>query len=437
MDIIKRIILFVLLIISFRPDVLHSQINWTIYPENPVIGGDFDPEALSIHRPCVLYDGDSYHMWYTSVRVFPIANDQLQLSTMGYATSHDGIYWQSVEKVVMGPRFIGDAFDMLHAGQGWVIAENDTFKMWYWGFNGLVGSSSIGYAWSLDGSNWTIVAGPGAFGSVYDTDMADLPENSGVAMPCVVKDGNTYHMWHSQSVDVHDIFRIGYARSSDGIHWTKVVGTGENGSVIDGGSPGSFDRLSASWPDVIKTDEGFMMWYSGYDGTISRIGCSISSDGIQWNPAPGLDATGACVDDFEGKYFENALGTCVILGDLQYEMWYSPENSNIVFLTLSDYATDVKGSDNPAGPESFTLGQNFPNPFNPSTKIEYSVKEPCLVNLAVYNLTGQIVRELINSYQQPGNYSITLNMQGITSGIYFYRIRMGDFQAVKKMVKTE
>lgn len=437
MKIIKQVSIVFAVFTCLQPSMLKSQINWTNYPDNPVIRGEFDPEALFIYRPCVLFDGDSYHMWYTGVRVFPIADDHLQLSTMGYATSSNDISWESVQPIVMGPRFIGDAFDMLHAGQGWVIADNDTFKMWYWGFNALVGLSSIGYAWSLDGSSWTRVAGPGAFGSVYDPDMAGLPENSGVAMPCVVKAGDTYHMWHSQSVDSPLIFSIGYARSSDGIHWTKVDGTGENGSVIDGGPPGSFDQLSASWPAVIKTDEGFMMWYYGYNGNESRIGCSISSDGIQWNPAPGLDATGACFDDFEGKYFENAPGTCVIKMPNRYNMWYSPDSSNIVNLAFSNYDSDVRGSDNPAYPKTYTLEQNFPNPFNPSTKIVYRVKEPCLVNLVVYNLTGQIVKEFVNSYQQPGNYSITLNMQGIPSGIYFYKIRMGDFQAVKKMVKIE
>jgi len=90
---------------------------------------------------------------------------------------------------------------MWFAAQGWVTADNDTFKMWYWGLNPTVGENalnSIGYAWSVDGSNWTRVTGPGALGSVYDPDMADLPDSSGVAMPCVVKDGDTYHMWHAQ-----------------------------------------------------------------------------------------------------------------------------------------------------------------------------------------------------------------------------------------------
>lgn len=433
MKTIKQIFVIITLFNCLQPSMLKSQTNWTNYSGNPIIDSDFDPESLVIHRPSVLFDGDSYHMWYASIRVFIIGIDvQVHLNSMGYATSPDGVSWQSVNPVVIEPSFAGDAFDQFHAGQGWVIADNDTFKMWYWGYNPNYGGkrlNSIGYAWSLDGSNWTRVAGSGALGSVYDLDMAGLPDNVGLATPCVVKTGGTYHMWHSQ--DVHDsmLSSIGYARSSDGIHWTKVNGSGQNGSVIDVGPPGRFDELTASWPAVIKTDEGFMMWYYGFNGTTPQIGCSISTDGINWSTAPGVEASGAC--------FGGAMGTCVIPMETQYKMWYAQGDSNTVKLAFSDYDTDVRVSDNTDCPQTFTLEQNFPNPFNPSTKIEYIVKAPCLVNLVVYNLTGQVVKEFVNSYQQPGIHSITLNMQGFPSGIYFYKIRMSDFQAVKEMVKIE
>ena len=69
--------------------------------------------------------------------------------------------------------------------------------------------------------------------------------------------------------------------------------------------------------------------------------------------------------------------------------------------------------------------------------IEYVVKEPCQVRLTVINLAGQVVKEPVNSYQQPGVYLINANMQENPSGLYFYKILMGHFQAVKKMVKIE
>ena len=85
----------------------------------------------------------------------------------------------------------------------------------------------------------------------------------------------------------------------------------------------------------------------------------------------------------------------------------------------------------------FKLCQNYPNPFNPSTKIKFDVKSPCEVNLAVYNVNGQIVRKLVDSYQHPGAYSISLDMQNNPSGIYVYKMSMGNFQEIKKMVKIE
>lgn len=429
MNIRKQVLIVAALFACLQPNSLRSQTNWIDHPNNPVINSEFDPGALFIQRPSVLFDGDSYHMWYASVRLYLIVNTQIKLNCMGYATSPDGISWSSVTPVAIEPSFDGNAFDQMYAGQGWVIAVNDTFKMWYRGLNpsfGERGLNSIGYAWSLDGSNWTRVAGPGALGSVYDLNMAGLPDSLGMATPCVVKTGDTYHMWYSQFDLASSTSRIGYARSSDGIHWTKVNGTGQNGSVIDLGPPGSFDQLTASWPDVIKTDEGFMMWYYGNDGTKSRIGCSISSDGIQWNRAPGVDASGAC--------FEGALGVCVIPGDIQYKMWYSPDNSNLVNLAFSNYTTDIKKIENPAGKETFALKQNYPNPFNPTTTIKYSIPKESHVVLKVYDALAKEVTTLVNKKLRPGNYQIEFDGSSLSSGIYFYQMITDGFLKTKKLL---
>ncbi|MBN2029586.1 T9SS type A sorting domain-containing protein [bacterium] len=88
-------------------------------------------------------------------------------------------------------------------------------------------------------------------------------------------------------------------------------------------------------------------------------------------------------------------------------------------------------------PDQFTLFQNYPNPFNPETTIRFDVKESCLVLLKVYNLLGQEVATLINQKYQPGRYEISFSASGFSSGLYFYKIQMGDFQSIKKMVVTE
>jgi hypothetical protein len=429
MKLIKPLFILVSVFMYLLPGSLKSQTQWSKYSGNPVINSDFDPGAIAMARPSVLFDGISYHMWYSSIRVFPIMENQLHLGCMGYATSNDGISWQPVNPVAMGPIFNDQAFDMLSASQGWVIEDRDTFKMWYRGINPVDQEGSpqtIGYAWSLDGSNWTRVSGPGIHGSVYDSQLAGLPADIGLAMPCVLKDGATYHMWHSHVLD--EFFRIGYAISSDGIHWTKVAGTGENGAVIDRGTQGRFDQLWASWPAVIKTEDGFMMWYVGFDGSEARTGCSISADGVHWSPSPGVSASGAC--------FEGTQGACVISMDSQYHMWYAPGDLIHINLAVSDFNTAVKRSYNSDHMNDFRLKQNYPNPVDASTIIEYVVNEPGPVDLVVFDGSGKIVGKPVNAFHQPGIYTVTLNLQENLSGIYFYKIQIGDFQAVKKMVKS-
>jgi hypothetical protein len=81
------------------------------------------------------------------------------------------------------------------------------------------------------------------------------------------------------------------------------------------------------------------------------------------------------------------------------------------------------------------LSQNYLNPFNTSTKIEYNVAEPGKVRLIIFSLNGQVIKELVNTYQHQGKYSIMVNMEEVPSGIYFYEMRMNGYHATKKMVK--
>ena len=78
--------------------------------------------------------------------------------------------------------------------------------------------------------------------------------------------------------------------------------------------------------------------------------------------------------------------------------------------------------------------QNYPNPFNPSTTIRYSIPNDGIVNLAVYNTLGQKVGSLVNQYMQAGNYEVKFDGSRMASGIYFYRLEVGNFQSVKKMI---
>jgi photosystem II stability/assembly factor-like uncharacterized protein len=87
---------------------------------------------------------------------------------------------------------------------------------------------------------------------------------------------------------------------------------------------------------------------------------------------------------------------------------------------------------------NYDLSQNFPNPFNPDTRINYSIQKAGNVDIIVYDILGKEVARLVSEFKSPGNYSVIwkgINNAGfqVASGIYFYSIRAGDFYSVKKM----
>jgi hypothetical protein len=85
-------------------------------------------------------------------------------------------------------------------------------------------------------------------------------------------------------------------------------------------------------------------------------------------------------------------------------------------------------------PNSFKLYANYPNPFNPSTKIRYAIPVAAFTVLKVYSITGKEVATLINEEKTPGVYEVNFNAANLSSGIYFYKLQAGSFTDVKEMV---
>ncbi len=84
-------------------------------------------------------------------------------------------------------------------------------------------------------------------------------------------------------------------------------------------------------------------------------------------------------------------------------------------------------------PNKFELCQNYPNPFNPTTKIIFKVKDSRLVTLKIYDAIGREVSTLINEKLSAGEYETSFDAEGLTSGVYFYKLEAGDFLQVRKM----
>ena len=88
---------------------------------------------------------------------------------------------------------------------------------------------------------------------------------------------------------------------------------------------------------------------------------------------------------------------------------------------------------------TFDLFQNYPNPFNPTTRIEYQIPTPGHIEIQLYNITGELVKTLINTEHAAGKYSVTWNGKDndnrpVASGMYIYRVLFGNSVLSRKML---
>ena len=180
-------------------------------------------------------------------------------------------------------------------------------------------------------------------------------------------------------------------------------------------------------PLVLPAAEGFTEPYEGVLCTYLNVVCTGELDGYnQWT---FNDGTGdGMVDDVidYGNPYPVILGHCYNVTGIMY-YGYGAYKACPRFLDEIPCPTEVQ-------PSSWNLAANYPNPFNPTTTIDFSLAEPCLVNLSVYSLTGQQVASLVNSDLPAGEHSVVFDGSGLTSGIYFYTMQAGDYSDSKKMV---
>ncbi len=83
---------------------------------------------------------------------------------------------------------------------------------------------------------------------------------------------------------------------------------------------------------------------------------------------------------------------------------------------------------------SYELNQNFPNPFNPITTINYSLPQNSFVSIIVYDLLGRVVKTLVSENKLAGNYNISFDASNISSGIYYYTMAAENFRETKKLI---
>jgi hypothetical protein len=170
---------------------------------------------------------------------------------------------------------------------------------------------------------------------------------------------------------------------------------------------------------------------------ISKMGDMIgvyesTDDGVSWNPIndglpPNPPVSALAIQEYFTTYFELYAG---LFND-------TTNGAGIYKLGIT---VDVEETDNEI-PSKYLLEQNYPNPFNPSTSIQYAISNlpdgkagRQFVTLKVYDVLGNEIATLVNEEKPAGSYEVKFESSGLSSGVYFYKLKAGSFVETKKMI---
>jgi hypothetical protein len=228
----------------------------------------------------------------------------------------------------------------------------------------------------------------------------------------------------------------------------EATSTADPGTVTPGIADASVVTMMAQWnqnqwgdpnfattPDIVHSK----YIYGDYDPTTlpGKVN-GASSDAVTGEGAGvqvGITKFADLTENFNQTGHVSALDNLPI-GSLIWGTSTIPANEwSLVaagYIKAGGTLTSIKEVNNL--PKAYSLSQNYPNPFNPTTNINFTIQKASNVTLAVYNVLGQKVATLVNTFMNQGSYSFQFDASKLASGVYFYRIDAGNFTASKKMI---
>ena len=322
-------------------------------------------------------------------------------------------------------------------GANWKLQETINFgAIWGLSFvdknNGfVVGDGGWVYKTSDGGATWTLIWNTGVYTDYYrsismlNSSVGLIAESDGKLLRTT--DGGI--TWLKISTSVLSLETVYFFNQNN------AYAIGQEGSILkstDGGSSWtkktshSTDRLSGIW--FTDSMNGFVVGQYGSGFMTGNMGIILrtTNGGENWD----LQPSGTKNNLFDVRFIDKNKG--YIVG----------ENGSILMTSTGGLVNGVRRTNkNEYNLSDFNLDQNFPNPFNPSTTINYSLPERCTVRISIFNTLGQKISEIVNETNDAGSYERSFTASNVSSGIYFYRIEAAStqnsgrtFVETKKMV---
>ncbi len=357
------------------------------------------------------------------------SHDNLWILSGGEVSKYDGVNWtnylhpDTIQLECMAidkndVKWFGSMFNGLlrFDDTSWTSYDtSNSLLPWNWVTSLAVDSSNnlwVGTAGRYDLSGW-VLKFDGTNWTVYNPYNSGLPWNAAI--------------W-TLAVDALDRIWIGTS-------WAGLT-------MYDGSSWFNYNISNCDIASNYVMDIGF--------DPSGNVWCATEPE-IYYDPYGGY-AVGGGVSKFDGlNWVTYNTRNSGLASDLVYAVaidskgnkWFGTSEDGVSFLGTT---TDVEEEPEQCLPKKFALSQNYPNPFNPSTAIpfrvigaQFMVHSPVRTTLVVYNILGQKVRTLLDEERLPGNYKIIWDGKDdtgkeVTSGIYFYQLKTGDYSDCRKMV---
>ena len=268
------------------------------------------------------------------------------------------------------------------------------------------------------------------------------------------------HSWQDMDGNTTVITKAADLLASKGVVVVNSVGNDRSrGTTNTLVAPADGDSVIAV--GAVNADGTFAVFssYGPTAGSNARIKPDVMAPGVGIFFASGIPGNNTGYSNGQGTSFSCPLTAGVAALILQKNPSWSPiQIREALRMTASrannpdnDYGWGIINAFNASNytptsiyddeeviPEDFALNQNYPNPFNPTTRIRYHVKNAGFVTLKVFNVLGNQVALLVNQEKPAGTYEVQFNAEAdglsLPSGVYFYRLTIGDFVATKKMI---
>lgn len=173
-------------------------------------------------------------------------------------------------------------------------------------------------------------------------------------------------------------------------------------------------------------------------GTKVKLKATINGQSV-WQLREIDGQSGYCTQTLEQHF---GLGNAAVIDSVKIE-WQSGNTSVFTNVAVNKFYKAIEGQSNLVGisnnttivqPNEYKLNQNFPNPFNPATKISFALPKKDFTSIKVFDLLGKEIASLINEEKQAGYYEVNFDGSSLTSGIYFYKLVTSNYSETKNMI---